>query len=241
MSSNSDCTSACPRLLVGSSRTSTRHPMASARAISTSCCAAGVRSPTGRSGAMSWWPSSAERRDRRLAHPIALDQADGAGNAAAHRLDAQHDILHHAQVRRERQLLVDHRDAGLPRGQRIARRVSGAVEPHLPGVRRQRARENRHQRALPGAVLADERADLAATHGEIHGIERHGRAEGLAHAAHLESRRAHGFSHFDRSGCSSSLASGSFMRSRVISRTPVSIRFSTGWPFRCATIVLTPR
>ena len=51
-----------PRLLVGSSRTSTRQPMASARAISTSCCAAGDRSPTIASGGMSWWPSSRERR-----------------------------------------------------------------------------------------------------------------------------------------------------------------------------------
>ena len=64
-----------------------------------------------------------ERGRRRRAHPLALHDAERRGGAAAHRLDAEHDVLHHAQVRRERQLLVDHRDAGAPRGERIARRV----------------------------------------------------------------------------------------------------------------------
>src|SRR4029077_16522906 len=98
-----------------------------------------------------------------------------------------------------------------------------------------------HQRALAGAVLADERAHFSGAHGEIDAGERDRGAKGFAHAAHLEPRRAQGFSHFDRSGCNSSRASASFMRSRVMSRTPVSMRFSTGWPCRCATIVLTPR
>ncbi len=166
----------------------------------------------------------AQRLRRNRAHTIALD------DAAARRLDAEEDVLHHAEVRRERQLLVDHRDAGAACVQRIARRVRRTVEPHGAGVRSQGAREDGHQRALAGPVLADERADLARTHAEVHRIERHGGAERLADAVHLESRRVYGFSHRERSGCKSSLASASFMRSRVISRTPVSTRVSTGWP-----------
>ena len=58
-----------PRLLVGSSSTSTRQPTASARAISTSCCAAGRQ--IGRrcaSGEISAWPSCASASRGRLAH-----------------------------------------------------------------------------------------------------------------------------------------------------------------------------
>ena len=52
-SANRCSTSARPRLLVGSSSTSTRQPTAIARAISTSCCAATDRLPTVASGGMS--------------------------------------------------------------------------------------------------------------------------------------------------------------------------------------------
>ncbi len=99
--------------------------------------------------------------------------------------------------------------------------------------------ENRHERALAGAVLADERAHFPAAHGEVHTVERDGAAERLAHAAHLElraclaeaaRRRGYGFNHRDRSGCSSSLTAGSDILSRVMSCAPVSMRFSTGRP-----------
>src|SRR6267143_1206436 len=177
-----------------------------------------------------------QRRRRRLAHAIALD------DTASRRLDAEHDVLHHREVRRERQLLMDHRDARLARVERMARRVRRALDPHDARVGFERARQDPHQRALARTVLADERAHFAGLDGEIDAVERDGRAERFAHAAHLEPRRrAYRFSHLSRSGCSSSFASGSFMCSRVISRTPVSIRFSTGLPLMCDTIVFTPR
>ncbi len=61
-------TSSRPRLLVGSSSTSTRQPTAMARAISTSCCVGSDSRPTGVSGGMSPWPSSARARTAISAH-----------------------------------------------------------------------------------------------------------------------------------------------------------------------------
>ncbi len=176
-----------------------------------------------------------ERRPCRVAHLVP------SYDAAPHGFDAQHDVFHHAEVRRQRQFLVDHRDAGPARVERIARRKRLAGQPHRAAVRRERACENRHQRALARAVLADERAHLARRHREIDRVERDGRAKRLADAAHLEQPWIYFLSHRDRSGCRSSLASGSFMRSRVIRRTPVSTRASTFSPRRCAAIVFTPR
>ena len=181
-------------------------------------------------------PQFLECGSRGRSDAVALHDAEARG------FDAEHDVLHHAQVRRQRQLLVDHRHAGAARLDRLARRVRRAFEPHLARIRPNRAGQDGHQRALARAVLADQRAHLARPDGEIHAVQRHRGAERLPHAAHLEARRGgQFFSHRARSGCRSSFASGSFMCSRVTSRTPVSIRFSTASPLRCATIVFTPR
>src|SRR5262249_56406004 len=107
-------------------------------------------------------------------------------------------------------------------------------------VGRHRAGENRHERALAGAVLADESAHFSVTNRQIDAIERTRGAERLADAAHLEAGR-YGFSHRFRSGCSSSWRSGSSRWSRDTSRTPVSMRGSTFSPRRWATMVFTPR
>ena len=187
------------------------------------------------------------RRDRQLpgrrgrihvavAEPPQRIRRDGArAGAVDHtepsRLDAEHDVLRDAQVRRDRQLLVDHRDAGAAGVERLARTVGRAVERHRAGVGPERAGQDAHQRALAGAVLSDERAHFAAGHGDVHPVERHRRAERLADAAHLEARRpARYFSHFLRSGCISSFISGVSIVSRVTMRTPVSMRRSTFAP-----------
>ena len=158
------------------------------------------------------------------------------------RLDAEHDVLGDAQVRRDRQFLIDHRDAGAPGVERFPRMVVGPVEPHRAGVGPLRARQDAHQRALAGAILPDERAHFSARHGDVHAVERHRRAERLADAAHLEARRSgHCFSHFFRSGCISSFISGVSIVSRVTMRTPVSMRRSTLAPLMWSTRVFTPR
>ena len=100
------------------------------------------------------------------------------------------DVLHHGQMRRERELLVNHRHAGVARVDGLARLVRTAVEPHDPGVGPERARQDPHQRALAGAVLPDQRTHLARRHVEVDPGDGHRRAERLAHAFHLEARRA---------------------------------------------------
>ncbi len=181
-------------------------------------------------------PELLQRRRGTLPHGPPLDQT------VVRRLGAEGDVLHHAQVRRQRQFLVDHGDAGGAGIERLMRRVGGAVEQHAPGVGPDDARQDPHQRALAGAVLPDERAHLPRGHGEVHAVHRHGGAEHLAHAAHLEARRTgRYFSHCDRSGLSSSFISGSAMFSAVAMCTPVSMRCSTGCPWMCDTSVLTAR
>ena len=73
----------------------------------------------------------------------------------------EQNVFHHREMRRERKLLVDHRDARLPGVERIARTIRLAVEPHLAFVRLMGAREHFHQRALARAVFADQRQHLA--------------------------------------------------------------------------------
>ena len=55
-------------------------------------------------------------------HPLAIDDAQ----RTARRLDAERDVLHDAQMRRERGFLMNHRHAGLSRRKRIrAARTAG--------------------------------------------------------------------------------------------------------------------
>src|SRR5207302_1350483 len=83
------------------------------------------------------------------------------------------------------------RDAGLAGVERVARLVGLAVEPHLAFVGLVRAGEHFHERALAGAVLADEREDLARIDGEVDPGQRDRRAESLLDAGHAEARGCH--------------------------------------------------
>jgi hypothetical protein len=172
------------------------------------------------------------------AGPVALHET------GARRLRAQHHVLHHREVRRDRELLVDHGHPGLPRLQGAPRRIGLAVEGHGPGVGRERPGQDGHERALARAVLPDERDDLTPRDAEVHAIEGRRRRKGLGDAAHLQARgrgAGYGFSHCERSGWSTSFISGLSMFSFVATRTPVSTRFSTGCPLMWATSVFTPR
>ena len=96
------------------------------------------------------------------------------------RLEPHQDVLGHRQVRAERQLLVDQGDAGVARGQRRHRGVGRAVDLHRAAVGRQGAGDHVEQRALAGAVLADQRVHLAGREVHVDAVERHRRAEALA-------------------------------------------------------------
>ena len=66
---------------------------------------------------------------------------------------------------------------------RIARGVGNAVELETACVRPHRPRQDAHQRALAGAVLADDRVDLAGASLERDAAQRDRRAEALGDPA----------------------------------------------------------
>jgi hypothetical protein len=88
---------------------------------------------------------------------------------AALRLAAEHDVLGNGERRDEHEVLMHHPDAGIDR---FGGAPTGDVaEPAVrrgdfdsPGVWSVHAAEDPHQRRLAGAVLADERMNLAALH-----------------------------------------------------------------------------
>ena len=61
-----------------------------------------------------------------------------------------------------------------------------ATETELTLIGGMHAGENLDERGFPGAVLAEERMDLAGANGEVHRRERHHAREALADAAELE-------------------------------------------------------
>ena len=130
---------------------------------------------------------------------------------------------------------------------RALRRVGAARELQLAGVGGNRAAQDLHQRALAGAILADQGQHLAAAGCQRNAAQSLRGAEALADLRHPQQRVLHGRSVLfdgsrrfrvrsaDQSACSGSssfLISGSFMFSGVASASPVAIRFSTCWPAR---------
>ena len=161
-------------------------------------------------------PELPERRTRREPDRAAVNDAERARHPLPRRLDAERDVVHDAQVRRERELLINHRHAGLASLTRVSRLVRRVIQRHRSRIWNDGARKNRHQRALARAVLADERAYFPAAHSKIDTVEGNGAAERLAHAAHFElraclaeaaRRRGYGFNHRAASACQATMAS----------------------------------
>src|SRR5208337_1473532 len=92
-------------------------------------------------------------------------------------------------ARNEFELLEDGGDAGRLRGARVSEPHFCAVDQHLAGVRLHHARENVHQRRLPGPVLAEQRMDLAAIEIEVDPAERLDPTEAFDDPAHGEQWR----------------------------------------------------
>ena len=85
---------------------------------------------------------------------------------------AEDDVLGDRERRHEPEVLVHHPDPGLDR---VARRVEVhrlAVEPDLALVRPVQADEDVRERALAGAVLAEERVHLAGRGLEVDAVVR---------------------------------------------------------------------
>ena len=99
--------------------------------------------------------------------------------AAAPRFATEQDVLRDGQVIAERQFLVDQRDAGLACLERAGRCIRRAADRHLPGVGTESASDDVHQRALAGAVLADQRVHAPGRDGQRDPVEGARRAEVL--------------------------------------------------------------
>ena len=110
------------------------------------------------------------------------------------RLAAEVHVLDDVEVVAEREILVDDLDPELGRVLRAVDRDPLAVEEDLAAVDRVDAGDALDQRRLAGAVVADERHDLAVAHLEVDVVERLHRAEVLRDAAQLE-RRGGGGAH----------------------------------------------
>ena len=134
--------------------------------------------PVGRSVDVDVRADSGEHLARPLASPAPVDPSPGSGGLVPDRK-----IFGDRQVREERRLLINRRDAERAHRDRVGAIDPARVDLNRPRVRRVRAREDAHERALSGAVLADERMDLASLQVERHGPERVHAAERFAHAS----------------------------------------------------------
>jgi hypothetical protein len=102
--------------------------------------------------------------------------------AEARRFLAEQNIFLHAQMRRQRQLLINHGDAAAPRVERIGRHEGLAVEFDCARIRTVRAAEDFHQRAFARAIFPDQ--DMHLARGDLKGniLEGARGAEAFLHA-----------------------------------------------------------
>ena len=112
----------------------------------------------------------------------------GIDDTPAGRLAAHEDVFRHCHVRAERQFLVNEGDAVTARVEWGRRAVRPAVDLDGARIRRERASQHVHERALPRPVLADECVNLPRFELEAHPVERHGGAEPLLDSVDVEKR-----------------------------------------------------
>jgi hypothetical protein len=160
---------------VGSSRISARAPRYSAFSISTRC-----RSPTESSLTFPVRVDREAEAGRRLAHLCA--RRPPPGKRLPERLRSDQDVVENGEVVREREVLVDHADARGERRRRVTRRQRLSERRDRSFVSDVMAEQDRYERRLAGAVLAQERQHLAARELERYGVVGHQRAEALGDA-----------------------------------------------------------
>ena len=109
-------------------------------------------------------------------------------------LAADEDVLRDRHVGRQGEFLVDGHDAAPLRVMR--RRQLDAIAGQLdrPGIGLLRPGQDLEQRRLPGAVLAEQRMDLAGAHREVDVVERLDAGKALGDPHHAQQRRGGGSS-----------------------------------------------
>ena len=130
-------------------------------------------------------------------------------------VERERDVLRRRQRLEQRKVLEHHADAELLGNARAADLHRLAVPAYLAGIGFERAEQHFDQRGLAGAVLAEQRVDLALADRQVDRVARLERAEDLGQATNLEQVRAvtastHSASHsvFQMCSCSSSRGHG---------------------------------
>ena len=92
-------------------------------------------------------------------------------DAGVHLLATEEQVRDDVQVVAQREVLVDGRDPERHRFVGPRDRDGVALEQDLPGVGVVDSGDHLHERGLAGAVVADERHDLARSNAEVHTLE----------------------------------------------------------------------
>ena len=116
--------------------------------------------------------------------------AGAVDETAAARFAPEKDVRGDVEVVREIEFLMDQRDAQRLRGADTRDAHWLAVHENLTAIRRLHARENLHQRALAGTVLADHREHFAALEREADAAQRAHAGELLAQRPRFQERRS---------------------------------------------------
>ena len=180
---HSSSTSGGESTAVGSSRMRMRAPRTSVFRISTRCCSPTLSSRTYRRTFM--------RKPLRSAASLHVAlRTRHVDREPARGLAPEDDVLRDGERGNEHEMLVHHPDArvdrlrGAPAGDIAAEHFDRAR------IGRIDAREDAHQRRLAGAILADQRVDLALHHLERCVAHRLAIAEALRDARHAHGERA---------------------------------------------------
>ena len=124
-----------------------------------------------------------------LDHPgaggLAIERADRPADA----LGAQRHRLDDVEDRDELEVLVDHADAGVDRLPRVGEGAGRPVDQDLARVGLVQARQDVHQGALAGTVLAQQAEDLPAVSGDGDPVVGEDAREALGDVLQLEAHR----------------------------------------------------
>ena len=118
-------------------------------------------------------------------HPVEFGQEFALREA---RIEAKRDVFEHRHRLEQREVLEHHADAEPASRARIGDADGRAVEDDLALVGREDAVDHLDQRRLSGAVLAEQRVDLAGLDAQVDVVVRAHAGKGLADADELEPR-----------------------------------------------------